>query len=90
MEGCGFDFVDALYIENMGDDNSYTDGSFSHNMEFITHEAIRFIEDNDNVSSLLRFRLAVNFKCNPVNLIKSFNHLGEAFLPICESNSPTL
>jgi len=47
VEGCGFDFVDALYIENMSD-GSYTNGEFSHNMEFITHEAIRFIEDNDN------------------------------------------
>lgn len=50
VKGCGFDTVGGLYIENManGDDkefNSYSDGSFSHNMEIIAYEAIKFINE---------------------------------------------
>jgi len=51
VQACGFDFVDALYIENMesneDDFDNYNDGTFSHNMEFVTYEAINFINDND-------------------------------------------
>ena len=41
----------ALYIENLADGedsafNSYSDGSFSHNMEWITYEAIEFINES--------------------------------------------
>jgi len=52
VKQCGFDFVDALYVENMQANpdqfDSYSDGSFSHNMEFVTHEAIRFINDDND------------------------------------------
>ncbi|KNC82333.1 hypothetical protein SARC_05372 [Sphaeroforma arctica JP610] len=40
---CGFDFADALYMENLG---SYSDGSFSHNMEWVTYKGIEFIEES--------------------------------------------
>jgi len=46
VQGCGFDTVEAMYIENLskeGGFNTYSDGSFSHNMEWMTHEAIKFI-----------------------------------------------
>jgi arylsulfatase A-like enzyme len=49
VKGCGFDFVGGLYIENLAEDESeyslYSDGTFSHNMEWITYEAINFIEE---------------------------------------------
>jgi len=53
---CGFSYVGGLYIENMESDSSqydlYSDGSYSHNMEWITYEAISFINqtasDGDN------------------------------------------
>lgn len=49
VKKCGFDFVDGLYIENIGEKSGeYSDGSFSHNMEFVTHEAIRFINEEDS------------------------------------------
>jgi len=44
---CGFSYVGGLYIENMESNSSeydlYSDGSYSHNMEWITYEAISFI-----------------------------------------------
>ena len=48
VQGCGFDYVEALFVENLASDgefNNYSDGSFSHNMEWITVEAINFIND---------------------------------------------
>ena len=52
---CGFDFVEGLYMENFNEDessyNNYHDGSFSHNMEWVTAEAIDFITE-DSVSVL--------------------------------------
>lgn len=47
VQNCGFNVVEGLYLENLhsGDTtNSYSDGTFSHNMEWITYEAIQFIE----------------------------------------------
>lgn len=51
---CGFNHVGALYVENMEaneeDFNNFSDGTFSHNMEWLTYEAIKFINttiDND-------------------------------------------
>lgn len=52
VQGCGFDFVEALYIENLateGGFNNFSDGTFSHNMEWLTIEAINFINE-DSVS----------------------------------------
>ena len=39
VEECGFDHVSGLYAENLFHD--FNDGSFSHNLEWITHEAIQ-------------------------------------------------
>jgi len=39
VKECGFDHVSGLYAENL--DHEFSDGSFSHNMEWITHEAIQ-------------------------------------------------
>lgn len=63
VQGCGFDSVRALYIENLADGedsafNSYSDGSFSHNMEWITYEAIEFI--NESVAENKPFFMYVN------------------------------
>ena len=45
--------VEGLYIENLARDdelNNYSDGTFSHNMEWITSEAIKVInEDSEDV-----------------------------------------
>ena len=56
IKQCGFDTVAGLYIENLvGNEdqfNNYSDGTFSHNMEWITYEAVQFInESEDNVST---------------------------------------
>ena len=56
IQGCGFDTVEGLYIENLASEggfNNYSDGTFSHNMEWITVEAINFI--NDAASSVSTF-----------------------------------
>ena len=49
VQGCGFDTVAGLYIENLAakeaEFDNYSDGTFSHNMEWITHEAIDFINE---------------------------------------------
>ena len=53
VENCGFEYVDGLYIENLNDDETdsavgtYRDGTFSHNMEWITHVAIDFMQQED-------------------------------------------
>lgn len=49
VKECGFDTVEGLYIENLARDdelNNYSDGTFSHNMEWITSEAIKVINDD--------------------------------------------
>ncbi|VEU40089.1 unnamed protein product [Pseudo-nitzschia multistriata] len=64
VKGCGFDHVDGLYVENMANGgenrpfNSYSDGTFSHNMEWVTHSAINFIKESS--SSNTPFFLYVN------------------------------
>jgi len=50
VKGCGFDTVGSLYVENLAggrreEFNSFSDGTFSHNMEHMTYEAIQFIND---------------------------------------------
>ena len=45
VRGCGFDFVESLYIENLNSNGGFYDGTFSHNMEWLTVEAINFIDD---------------------------------------------
>lgn len=66
VHNCGFDVVDGLYIENLAANenefNNYSDGTFSHNMEWITYEAVNFINDQASQvscyksSSLFYFR----------------------------------
>jgi len=50
VKGCGFTTVGGLYVDNLwyydgirGKPNN--EGAFSHNMEWVTHEAIKFIEE---------------------------------------------
>ncbi|GFH52542.1 hypothetical protein CTEN210_09018 [Chaetoceros tenuissimus] len=54
VQNCGFDVVDGLYIENLAANenefNNYSDGTFSHNMEWITYEAVKFINDQASKS----------------------------------------
>ena len=53
MKQCGFSTVEGLYIENLASEgaeggfNNYSDGTFSHNMEWITYEAVQFINSQD-------------------------------------------
>jgi len=52
IEGCGFDYVDGLYVENLATEpdlyNNFHDGSYSHNMEWVTQTAIEFINNKDD------------------------------------------
>ena len=57
MKGCGFSTVEGLYVENMASDpadfDNYSDGTFSHNMEWMTYEAVQFIKaDDEEVSNI--------------------------------------
>ena len=63
VKGCGFDYVDGLYIENLNrepDFDNYSDGSFSHNMEWITSEAIQFIKNAGDDPFFLYFNPTVS------------------------------
>lgn len=63
VQGCGFDHVGGLYVENMDDEddgfNNFSDGTFSHNMEWITHEAINFINTTTDEPFFLYFNPTV-------------------------------
>ena len=52
LYNCGFDFADAIYVENFG--KKATMPEVKHNMEWVTAEAINFINDtyNNNNASL--------------------------------------
>jgi len=55
VKECGFDTVEGLYVENLAaedDFNNFSDGTFSHNMEWITSEAIKVIEEDSEEVSL--------------------------------------
>ena len=55
VKECGFDIVEGLYVENLAsedDFNNFSDGTFSHNMEWITSEAIKIIEEDSEEVSL--------------------------------------
>lgn len=45
---CGFNHVEAMYPDNIMDSHGWTDGTFSHNMEYVAYKAIEFIENNVN------------------------------------------
>lgn len=54
VEECGFSKVAGLYVENLsgpGFYNDYSDGTFSHNMEWITHEGVQFIRSETEAVS---------------------------------------
>ena len=58
VKECGFDIVEGLYVENLAssedDFNNFSDGTFSHNMEWTTSEIIKVIkEDSEEVRSLM-------------------------------------
>ncbi|KAL7545550.1 hypothetical protein ACHAWF_008901 [Thalassiosira exigua] len=51
VKECGFNTVEGLYVENLAAGNgitAFSDGSFSHNMEWLTGEAIKFIKDSED------------------------------------------
>eukprot|EP00984_Skeletonema_dohrnii_P008222 scaffold3016_cov114-Skeletonema_dohrnii-CCMP3373.AAC.1 len=45
---CGFNDVEAMYPDNMDPSKfqGWYDASWSHNMEYVAHKAVEFIEDN--------------------------------------------
>jgi arylsulfatase A-like enzyme len=45
IRDCGFNFTEGIYVENFG---SFSDGSFSHNMEWVTKQAVDFINDDSS------------------------------------------
>jgi len=51
VQQCGFEAVEGLYVENLG----FSDGTFSHNMEWITHEAITFINETAEDESFFMY-----------------------------------
>jgi len=70
VKQCGFDTVGGLYIENLKSSdnfNNYHDGSFSHNMEWITHEAIKVIEDDSTEPFFMYFNPTVPHLSNSIS-----------------------
>ncbi|KAL7531696.1 hypothetical protein ACHAWF_003875 [Thalassiosira exigua] len=53
VKGCGFDRVGALYVENLWGD--FNDGSFGHNMEWVTSEALKVIEEESDEPFFMYF-----------------------------------
>ena len=47
VQNCGFDFVGGLYPENLGR-GRYSNGTFGHNLEWITSEAIKVIQQESD------------------------------------------
>mmetsp|Transcript_4371 Transcript_4371/g.5688 ORF Transcript_4371/g.5688 Transcript_4371/m.5688 type:complete len:279 (+) Transcript_4371:132-968(+) len=67
VANCGFDFVDALYIENLDSEGGYfTDETFSHNQEWLTFEAINFINQESTEPFFLYFNPTVPHSSNSV------------------------
>ena len=62
----------GLYVENLQkkeeDFNNYSDGTFSHNMEWITYEAIKFINQtiDDDKNFFMYFNPTVPHASNNV------------------------
>jgi len=61
VENCGFDSVGGLYVENLSDEifGNFNNGNFSHNMEWMTSEAIQFIEENTTEPFFMYFNPTV-------------------------------
>ncbi|KAL7546983.1 hypothetical protein ACHAWF_010305 [Thalassiosira exigua] len=60
VNSCGFDYVGGLYAENLR--HSYNDGSFSHNMEWLTTEALKVIKEESEEPFFLYFNPTVLHK----------------------------
>mmetsp|Transcript_13078 Transcript_13078/g.36191 ORF Transcript_13078/g.36191 Transcript_13078/m.36191 type:complete len:850 (+) Transcript_13078:53-2602(+) len=70
VKQCGFTSVGGLYIENLAssDDgfNNYSDGTFSHNMEWITDEAIKVINEDSYEPFFMYFNPTVPHASNSI------------------------
>lgn len=53
IRSCGFDYAEAIYAENLN--NFWSDGSFSHNMEFLAQKAEEFLRDESEDPFFLYF-----------------------------------
>jgi len=80
VKACGFTHVSGLYVENLARGkrafNNYSDGSFSHNMEWITYEATEFIDEsaNNKIPFFLYFNPTVPHSSNSVTkALKKFS-----------------
>lgn len=58
VKGCGFDDAGGVYFENLSG-TGFHDGSFSHNQEWITIEAVNFISETDPKPFFLYFNPTV-------------------------------
>ena len=79
VKECGFDTVGGLYIENLWVVNehfmgTYNDGSFSHNMEFVTSEALKVIKEESEDPFFMYFNPTVPHDANSVGgALKDFS-----------------
>ena len=53
IRSCGFDYVEAIYAENLN--NFWSDGTFSHNMEFLADKAEAFLRRKSDEPFFLYF-----------------------------------
>lgn len=73
VKSCGFDHVGALYVENLSDCladagtcNTYSDGTFSHNMEVLVKEAIEVINETSDKPFFMYFNPTVPHSSNSI------------------------
>lgn len=71
VKSCGFDTVGCLYVENLARNprafTNYADGTFSHNMECMTYDAINFIQKTDeNTPFFMYFNPTVPHGANTI------------------------
>jgi arylsulfatase A-like enzyme len=57
IQACGFDFAESIYAENL--QGFWDDGAFSHNMEYMTEQAIDFIRSANTKPFFLYFNPTV-------------------------------
>lgn len=58
VKNCGFDLVGGLYPDNLGE-GRYNDGSFGHNLEWITSEAIGVIREESDAPFFMYYNPTV-------------------------------
>ena len=67
IKRCGFTNVGGLYVENLWYfDDYYEDGTFTHNMEWVTREAIDFIDSSDDQPFFLYFNPTIPHSAHSV------------------------